>query len=354
VRKFFTNIDIINNKNFKVIPLIEILFLMFLIVIPLLVNDFLTIIFTRMLILSIFALSFDLCWGYAGILTFGQSLFFGIAGYVTALFANKLGFVQLWGVFLIGISIGFLSSFLVAWFLLLGKKTPQLIFIALGTLTTAYAAERLVSGWYWVGGGNGLSIFEFLKFGNYDLEPGVSFYYLATFFLIAVYLLCKYLVKSQFGLVLAGIRQNENRLSYLGYKVQIYKAIVFCFSGSLAGLAGALYAHHEGFIGPGNMGIVASTYAVLYGLFGGVGTLIGPVLGVFFIEGIKFKLSDIDALKSYWPILLGIILLLVVVYKPSGLLGFIINDKERFGKFGVINIKSLKKFKNKITFKRLS
>ena len=177
---------------------------------------------------------------------------------------------------------------------------------------------------------------------------------MATFFLIVVYLLCKYLVKSQFGLVLAGIRQNENRLSYLGYKVQIYKAIVFCFSGSLAGLAGALYAHHEGFIGPGNMGIVASTYAVLYGLFGGVGTLIGPVLGVFFIEGIKFKLSDIDALKSYWPILLGIILLLVVVYKPSGLLGFVLTDKERFGKFGVINIKSLKKFKNKITFKRLS
>ena len=73
---------------------------------------------------------------------------------------------------------------------------------------------------------------------------------------------------------------------------------------------------HMSFIGAGIMGIVASTYAVLYGLFGGVGTLIGPVLGVF-CRGIKFKLSDIDALKSYWPILLGIILLLVVVYKPS-------------------------------------
>ena len=347
MRKFFTNIDIINNKNFKVIPLIEILFLMFLIVIPLLVNDFLTIIITRMLILSIFAISFDLCWGYAGILTFGQSLFFGMSGYVVALFANKLGFVQLWGVLLIGIIVGFISAFLVGWFLLLGKKTPQLIFIALGTLTTAYAAERLVSGWYWVGGGNGLSIFDFLKFINYNIEPGIYFYYLAGFLLVVVYFLCRYLVKSQFGLVLAGIRQNENRLSYLGYKVQIYKTIVFCFAGSLAGLAGALYAHHEGFIGPGNMGIVSSTYAVLYGLLGGVGTLIGPVIGVFFIESIKFTLSDIDALKSYWPILLGFILLLVVVYKPSGILGLVITDKEKFGKFGAINQKFFKKFKNK-------
>ena len=150
MRKFFTNIDIINNKNFKVIPLIEILFLMFLIVIPLLVNDFLTIIFTRMLILSIFALSFDLCWGYAGILTFGQSLFFGITGYVTALFANKLGFVQLWGVFLIGISIGFLSSFLVAWFLLFRKKNTSINFYCIRYFNYSLCS-RTLSFWMVLG-----------------------------------------------------------------------------------------------------------------------------------------------------------------------------------------------------------
>jgi branched-chain amino acid transport system permease protein len=289
-----------------------------------------------MLILCIFAISFDLCWGFAGILTFGQALFFGMAGYAVALLANKLGFVQLWGIVPIGIIVGFFVSFLITWFLLIGKRAPEVIFVALGTLTAAYAAERLVSGWYLVGGGNGMSIYDFLKIGNYEVEPGIWFYYISAAFLLIVYLVSRYLVRSQFGLVLAGIRQNENRLSYLGYKVQTFKAIVFCFAGAIAGLAGALYVHHEGFIGPGNMGIVLSTYVVLYGLFGGAGTLLGPIIGVIAIESIKFTLSDIDVFKSYWPVILGIILLVVVVYKPSGLLGFIVSQRERIGSFGLM------------------
>jgi len=337
----------IGNSKFRVIPVIEIALLILLIVIPLFVNDFLTIIITRMLILCIFAVSFDLCWGFAGILTFGQALFFGMAGYAVALFANKLGFVQLWGVIPIGIIVGFFVSFLIAWFLLLGKRAPELIFVALGTLTAGYAAERLVAGWYWVGGGNGMSIYDFLKIGKYEIEPGIMFYYICALFLLIVYLLSRYLVRSQFGLVLAGIRQNENRLSYLGYKIQTYKAIVFCFAGAIAGLAGALYAHHEGFIGPGSMGIVLSTYVVLYGLFGGAGTLIGPIIGVIAIESIKFNLSDIDALKSYWPILLGIILLVVVVYKPTGLLGFIVSPREKIGSFGLTNKNRIKELDTK-------
>ena len=338
--KQFINSNLLSKENrrnsFRVIPIVEIILLLLLLVTPLFVSDFLTIIVTRMLILCIFAISFDLCWGFAGILTFGQALFFGMAGYAVALFANKLGFVQLWGIIPIGIIVGFIISFLLAWFLLLGKRAPEIIFIALGTLTAGYAAERLVAGWYWAGGGNGMSIYDFLKVGQFEIEPGVLFYYISASLLLIVYLVSRYLVRSQFGLVLAGIRQNENRLSYLGYKVQTYKAIVFCFSGAIAGLAGALYAHHEGFIGPGSMGIVLSTYVVLYGLFGGAGTLLGPIIGVIAIESIKFTLSDIDAFKSYWPVLLGIILLVVVVYKPTGLLGFIVSQRERIGSFGLI------------------
>ena len=76
------------------------------------------------------------------------------------------------------------------------------------------------------------------------------------------------------------MRQNEERLAFFGYRIQIFKALVFSFAGMIAGLSGALYAYHEGFVGPGSMGMVLSTYAVLYGLFGGVGTLLGPVVGV--------------------------------------------------------------------------
>jgi branched-chain amino acid transport system permease protein len=323
------------NKQTRAIPIVEILLLILLIVIPLFVGDFLTVIITRMLILGLLAISFELCWGYSGIMTFGQGLFFGMGGYAVALFANKADFVQLWGVIPIGIIIGMCASFLVAWLLLLGKRPPELIFIALGTLTFSYAAERLVAGWYWVGGGNGMSIYEYLRIGSFEVEPGLLFYYIAATILLLVYLASRFLVKSQFGLVLAGTRQNEKRLAFLGYKVQKFKALVFCFAGAIAGLGGGLYAHHEGFIGPGNMGIGISTMAVIYALFGGAGSLIGPIIGVLAIESISFTLSDIDAVRGYWATILGIILLVVVTFKQDGLLGFVVTQRERIGTFGI-------------------
>ncbi|MDC3068044.1 branched-chain amino acid ABC transporter permease [Paracoccaceae bacterium] len=325
--------------KFRKLPLLEIIILGFLIVAPLFLGDFYTVILTRMLILCLLAISFELCWGYSGIMTFGQGLFFGMAGYTVALLANKVGFVQIWGVIPIGIFVGTVVSFLLAWLLLLGKKAPEIIFVALGTLTFSYAAERLVSGWYYVGGGNGLSIFEFLSFGSYEIEPGVLFYYIAGIALLVSYLLSRYLVRSQLGLVLAAMRQDEKRLLFLGYRVRGFKALVFTFAGAVAGLGGALYAHHEGFIGPNNMGIGISTMAVLYTLFGGVGSLIGPLVGVFALETISFTLSGIDAFKSFWPVILGAILLVVVTFKPDGLTGFIVSRRERIGTFGRIKKK---------------
>ena len=318
----------------KRLPLVEAVLLVALIVAPLFLNDFLTVIATRMLILALLAISFDLCWGFSGIMTFGQGLFFGMAGYAVALFANKAGFVQIWGVIPIGIITGAIVSFLLAWLLLLGKKPPEIIFVALGTLTFSYAAERLVSGWYWVGGGNGMSIFDFLSFGSFEIEAGNLFYYIAGTILLIVYLLSRFIVRSQLGLVLAGTRQNEKRLAFLGYRVRTFKAIIFTFAGAIAGLGGALYAHHEGFIGPNNMGIGISTMAVLYALFGGAGTLVGPIIGVLAIESISFTLSGMDTFKSIWPVILGVILLVVVTFKPEGLLGFILSRRERIGTFG--------------------
>ena len=336
IKKNTNLIKAIFNKQTRVIPIVEILLLILLIVIPLFVGDFLTVIITRMLILGLLAISFELCWGYSGIMTFGQGLFFGMGGYAVALFANKADFVQLWGVIPIGIIIGMCASFLVAWLLLLGKRPPELIFIALGTLTFSYAAERLVAGWYWVGGGNGMSIYEYLRIGSFEVEPGLLFYYIAATILLLVYLASRFLVKSQFGLVLAGTRQNEKRLAFLGYKVQKFKALVFCFAGAIAGLGGGLYAHHEVLIGPGNMGIGISTMAVIYALFGGAGSLIGPIIGVLAIESISFMLSDIDAVRGYWATILGVILLVVVTFKQDGLLGFVVTQRERIGTFGII------------------
>jgi len=157
---------------------------------------------------------------------------------------------------------------------------------------------------------------------------------LALAILFAAYLASRYLVRSQFGLVLAGMRQNEERLAFFGYRIQVFKALIFSFAGLLAGLAGALFAYHQGFIGPGNMGPGLSTTAVLYALFGGSGTLIGPVIGTALIETISYVLADQDAIKQYWPVILGVVLLVVVAFKPTGILGFFVSRRERIGSYG--------------------
>ncbi len=289
---------------------------------------------TNVLILSLLAISFDLCWGYSGIMSFGQALFFGVAGYAIALIGRDLDFSHGWGTLPIAMGVGLLLSFAFAAFLLLGRRTPTVIFVSLGTLTGAYAAERLVSGWQYVGAGNGLSSVKLLQWGSVEMVEGPAFYYMVLAILALCYGVSRYIVRSQFGLVLAGMRQNEERLAFFGYQTQVFKALIFSFAGVLAGLAGALYSYHQGFIGPGNMGPGLSTTAVLYALFGGSGTLIGPVIGTFLIETISYVLADQDAIKQYWPVILGVVLLVVVVFKPTGILGFFVSPRERIGSFG--------------------
>lgn len=318
------------------LPAIEIASLAVAVVAPLVLDSRpeLVTLATNILILSLLAISFDLCWGYSGIMSFGQALFFGVAGYVVALVGRDLEFSHAWATLPLAMLVGVLLSFAFAAFLLLGRRTPTVIFVALGTLTGSYAAERLVSGWQYVGAGNGLSAVKLLQIGPWELVEGTAFYFLALSLLVACYLAARYVARSQFGLVLAGMRQNEERLAFFGYRVQLFKALIFSFAGMIAGLSGALFAYHQGFIGPGSMGPGLSTTAVLYALFGGTGTLIGPVVGTFLIEVISYLLADQDAIKQYWPVILGAVLLLVVMFRPTGILGLFVSERERIGSYG--------------------
>jgi urea transport system permease protein len=323
-------------RRLPTLLLIELFVAVVLLAVPLVLGERteLVTLMTNVLILSMLAISFDLCWGYSGIMSFGQALFFGVAGYVVALVGRDLDFSQIWGSLPLAALAGLGLALLFALFLLLGRRKPTQIFVALGTLTGSYAAERLVSGWQYVGAGNGLSSIKLLQAGSYEFVEGVPFYLLALGLLVAVYLGARLLVRSQFGLVLAGVRQNEDRLAFFGYRVQIFKAAVFAVAGAIAGLSGALYSYHQGFIGPGNMGPALSTMAVIYTLLGGSGTLIGPVLGTAFIEILSYWLADIDAIKAVWPIILGLVLLAVVTFQPSGLLGILVSARERIGTYG--------------------
>lgn len=326
----------VRTGSVRMLPAIELAVLAALVVTPFLLSgrpELITLV-TNVIILSLLAISFDLCWGFSGIMSFGQALFFGVAGYVIALVGRDLGFSQLWATLPLAMLVGGLLSAALAVFLLLGKKTPTAIFVAFGTLTGAYAAERLVAGWQYVGAGNGLSSIKLMSFGSYEFVEGVEFYSVALAALLAVYLASRYLVRSQLGLVLAGIRQNEERLAFFGYRVQVFKALVFTCAGAIAGLSGALYSYHQGFTGPSNMGPGLSTTAVIYCLFGGSGTLIGPVIGTAAIEIISYVLADTDAIRRFWPVILGVVLLVVVTFQPTGLLGLLVSSRERIGSFG--------------------
>lgn len=326
----------------RVLPVIEIVVLIAALPLPFLVDDFWTLFATRIFILALLALSFDLVWGFAGIMSFGQALFFGVAGYSVALLATEGGVHSVFLLLPLAAVIGLATAFVLATIVLFGRRVPPMVFVALGTLTGSYVVERLARGWSYVGGQNGISSLPRLTAGSFEIEEGIVFFYMALGILVVTYVLVRLLVRSQFGLVLAGVRQQEERIAFFGYKVQTCKGIVFTLSGILAGLSGALYAFHEGFIGPGQLGPVLSTQSVLYVLFGGTGTLIGAVIGVIAIELVSYALPQIEwlgagmraFLETGWPIVLGLILLIVVMFRPAGLLSFVVSERERVGTFG--------------------
>jgi branched-chain amino acid transport system permease protein len=319
-------------RRWQVLPLMEIAVLAIGLLLPLVLQDYLTVYATRVLILCLFALSFDLVWGYAGIMSFGQAVFFGSAGYGVALMARDLDITSMLIVLPAGLLIGFTFALLLGGFLLLGRHPSSVIFVSLGTLTGSYAADRLARGWYYLGGQNGIPSIPPMTLGSYEFEEGSIYYYLALVILLLVYLLCRFLVRSQFGLALAGLRENEQRIAFFGYKVQHLKAIIFSLSGAIAGLAGSLFAFHEGFVWPNMLGVVMSTQVVLYVLFGGSGTLIGAVIGTVVIEAVSFWLSN--SYQDIWPIILGALLLLVILFRPAGLASLLLTERERVGSFG--------------------
>jgi branched-chain amino acid transport system permease protein len=315
-----------------VIPILEIVLFAVFAAAPIMLEDYLTIFVTRVLILALLALSFDLIWGYSGIMSFGQALFFGAAGYGVALVARDLGVASIFVVLPAALAMGLVLSLALGAFLLLGRHPPTTIFIALGTLTGSYVADRLARSWYYLGGQNGIPSLPPMTAGGYEFAEGRLYYYLAFSVLAIVYLVCRFVVRSQFGLALAGARDRETRILFFGYQAQKLKLTVFSLSGAIAGLAGGLYAFHDGFVGPNMVGVVLSTQIVLYALLGGVGTLIGPVIGVVVTESAGFWLAD--SFPKIWPIILGLLLLVVTLFWPTGLIGLVVSEQERIGSFG--------------------
>ncbi len=315
-----------------VLPALEVGVLLVLAVSPLFMAQFHVSFMTRLLLLVMLALSFELAWGYGGIFSFGQAVFFGWGAYVAGLLGTRKDVTSIFIVIPAAALTGLALAAALGAFLFMGRRRVSLIYVSLATLAVSYACERLAAAWTAIGAANGIPSVPVLTAAGHTLVPGRTFYYLIFAISLAVYLIFRYIVRSQFGLVLVAGRTDLQRVTYLGYKTAVAQLVVFTLAGSVAGMAGGFYAFHEGFVSPSLLGVVLSTQAVLYVLFGGVGTLIGPVIGTAVIEGAGLNLAQ--AFPTYWPIILGLLLLGGIMFLPNGIIGLLVPERARVVHFG--------------------
>jgi urea transport system permease protein len=316
--------------------------------------------FTKYVSIALFALSVDLVWGYTGLLTLGQGLFFGIGAYAVgyslklqkaALDAGKplvaapnmalpdfmeycrLPAVPGWIAPLINIwlalALAILAPVLVA--TLFGWVTFRLrikgVYFSLITQALVLAVFTFVVNQQpYTGGVVGMTYLAKLElFGHKFVMDDM--YYLVAGVLVVCYLLCAWLVSTKFGKILTAIRDNEYRVLALGYDTAMYKTMVFALAGAIAGLSGALYVAANGTAGPEHLGIAFSIEVVILVAVGGRGTLIGAIVGAMLVRFLNTYIND--EYKAAWPIILGAMFILVVGFMPEGIVGLLRKTSAR-------------------------
>jgi len=306
---------------------VEALLLLALIALPLVSGDtFLIDRVGRYFLLAAFAVSVDLIWGYGGLFTFGHAAFFGGGGYIVGMLTtHEAAFlpVPLWAALIAAVSAAALFALGLSYFVFSGRGALRGVEFAVVTLAVAVVAERLAkAGGSVTGGQNGILMSSTLGVpGLISLHQGYGFYALAGILLLATYLGVQRFLASRSGLILRGIRDNEDRIDLLGYDVPAVKRRAFVLSAAVAALAGAVYYLHEGIVSPSAVGVSASTLVLLWVVLGARGTLIGPIVGAILLPYLTATLSG--SLLDTWLVVVGVILVGVILVMPSGIFGFL-------------------------------
>lgn len=272
---------------------------------------------TRLLLLAVLALSADLAWGFAGIFTLGHALLFGVGAYTTGMLASRWGWVELQGLIPPAILLSGLFAFAIAIFLFAGHNRVGGVYVSLATLALAYAAERLANGWPTLGAANGIPGLPIPLLFGYEIDLGIRFYYAAFVMFIVAFAVVVGVTRSQFGLSLLAVRDDEERAEFLGYSRQRIQIVALVISGLLAGMAGGMYGLHEGFVSPGFVGVGLSTQVLLWLVLGGRGRVWGALLGVVLLELLGRVMQD--RYPRLWPVLVGAALLACITFLPDGI-----------------------------------
>ena len=305
-------------KSFGFVSIFGFIILVF-IAFPFFVGLFYQTFLTELFVWILFAISFDLIFGYTGLLSFGQALFFGLGGYAVTISIKKFG-LGTEPALLFSIIIPMIFSWFVGYF---SVKLSGIHFVII-TIIFALIGSTLGETWTWLtGGADGLTFSPrpmHLGLLKVDLMDIKSNYYLVLTIVALSYLLLRRMVQSPLGKVFISIRENEERARLIGYNVQRYKLIAFVIAGGLSGLAGGLYSLTLKYASAGFLHWSISGHAVVYTIVGGMGTLIGPAIGAAIVMSLEHYL--INFLQAT-DLVVGTALVFMVLVAPKGLVGLI-------------------------------
>ncbi|MCZ7656915.1 MAG: branched-chain amino acid ABC transporter permease [Xanthobacteraceae bacterium] len=283
-------------------------------------NNFVLILFTRIVILAIAAVSLNLIMGYGGMVSFGHAAYLGIGGYVVGILAHEgvsSGFLQI----PLAIVVSGLFALVIG---ALSLRTRGVYFIMI-TLAFAQMVYYVAVSLDRYGADDGLTIYRRSQFAGLDLSNKVGFYYLCLALLVASVWLVWRLVNSRFGMVIRGARSNDRRMRAIGFPTFRYRLTCFVIAGMICGLAGTLLANHSEFISPAVMHWTRSGDLIIMVVLGGMGSLFGPMFGAVALLVLEEALSGIT---EYWQIILGPLLLAVVLYARGGIDGLLAGGRR--------------------------
>ena len=303
---------------------------------------------------AICALAMDLIWGYTGILSLGHGVFFALGGYAMGMylmrqigsdgqyrlpmpdfmvFLNWKTFPWTWSVsdsfvaqMLLVVLVPGLLAFVFGYFAF--RSRIKGVYFSIITQAMTYAAMLLFfrneTGF---GGNNGFTDFKRIL-GVPLATPSMRMllFVITGGTLIGFFLMARWLVSSKFGRVLQAIRDAETRVMFTGYNPLHYKLAIWVISAVMCGVAGALYVPQVGIINPGEMSPAASIEIAIWAAVGGRGTLIGPIVGAFFVNGAKSWFTQ--AFPEFWLYFLGALFIAVTIFLPQGIIGLLRRKKE--------------------------
>jgi len=314
---------------------------------PFIAGNFQTSLMAKLLLFSALAISLDLVWGFTGILSFAQGVFFTLGGYAMAYYlklnlsadANTYGVAlpdfMVWNgleqlpwfiaplqyfplamIAMILIPAGF--AYIIGWFIFHSRVSG--VYITIITLAISSALTTFfVSQQAYTGGTNGITDVAPLSLFGTEI-PLIGLYWMSLVFTTAVLIGTWWLTQSNFGLILRSIKENERRISFLGYDIASYKIFIWTLSAGIAGIAGGLFVALNQFISPVYLAVAFGTQVVIWVAIGGRGTLIGPFAAALILGQVQ---NYAEQVTQDWQLIIGVLLLVVVLFIPNGLMSLV-------------------------------